>query len=87
MDVLWLDQVSLILYKEYTLSTSAAACFLASFSAFLARPDSFFALPPFGAISSCYISGEKLDLNEDIPTRMGVKNEGVRGHGRGEASQ
>ena len=34
-----------------TLSAAAASCFLASFSAFFARPDSFFAFPPFGAMS------------------------------------
>ena len=33
-----------------TRSASAAAAFLASFSAFLARPDSFFAFPPLGGI-------------------------------------
>ena len=36
-----------------TRSASAAAAFLASFSAFLARPDSFFAFPPFGGIAMC----------------------------------
>ena len=32
------------------LSASAAAAFFASFSAFLALPDSFFAFPPLGGI-------------------------------------
>jgi hypothetical protein len=34
-----------------TLSAAAASFFLFSFSAFFARPDSFFALAPFGGIS------------------------------------
>lgn len=34
-----------------TRSAAAASCFLDSFSAFFARPDSFFAFPPFGAMS------------------------------------
>jgi hypothetical protein len=33
-----------------TLSAAVASCFFASFSAFLARPLSFFAFPPLGAI-------------------------------------
>ena len=33
-----------------TLAAAASACLFASFSAFLARPLSFFAFPPFGAI-------------------------------------
>ncbi len=36
--------------SQLTFSAVAAACFLASFSAFLARPDSFFAFPPLGGI-------------------------------------
>ena len=35
---------------QLTFSAVAAACFLASFSAFLARPDSFFTFPPLGGI-------------------------------------
>ena len=35
-----------------TRSASAAEAFLASFSAFLALPDSFFAFPPLGGMSS-----------------------------------
>ena len=37
---------------QLTFSAVAVACFLASFSAFLARPDSFFAFPPLGGILS-----------------------------------
>ena len=38
------------MHARRTLSAAAASCFLASFSAFFARPDSFFAFPPLGAI-------------------------------------
>jgi hypothetical protein len=38
--------------SQLTFSAAAATCFLASFSAFLARPDSFFAFPPLGGILS-----------------------------------
>lgn len=41
-----------IVKPQLTLSAVAATCFLASFSAFLARPDSFFAFPPLGGILS-----------------------------------
>ena len=35
---------------QLTFIAVAAACFLASFSAFFARPDSFFTFPPLGGI-------------------------------------
>ena len=41
---------SVIGNSQLTFSAVAAACFLASFSAFLARPDSFFVFPPLGGI-------------------------------------
>lgn len=43
-------QLGLPLQIRITFSAAAASCFFASLSAFLARPPSFFAFPPFGGM-------------------------------------
>lgn len=46
----------------HTLSAIADSFFFASFSAFLARPDSFFAFPPRGGIVIREVGYEKIDF-------------------------
>lgn len=71
----------------FTFSCSAATCFFASFSAFLARPVSFFEFPPFGAIAvqierkgRLWGGGEADSVNRlvDSWTTAEPRNQGIR---------